>query len=205
MASKHLASSFTREELLEMYSSVMWLDSVRAARQRRLYLRSLCKSFGDSVRIGVGVQVMYPETFEIGSGVFIGNGVMLQGRHDGRFVLGSHSWIGPMAYFDCRDLQIGEYVGWGPGAKVLGSEHTAEPTYVPIIQTDLVIRPVRIQRWADVGVNVVVLPGVLIGEGSIIGAGAVVTDTIPDFVVAAGVPARVIRRRKVDVLPGDVA
>lgn len=204
MASKNLASSFTGEELLEMYSGVMWLDSVRGARMRRLYLRALCKSFGDSVRVGLGVQVMHPQTFEIGSGVFLGNGVFLQGRHDGRFIIGAHSWIGPMAYFDCRDLQIGEYVGWGPGAKVLGSEHTGEPGGVPIIQTDLLIRPVRIQRWADIGVNAVVLPGVMIGEGSIVGAGAVVTDTIPDFVVAAGVPARVVRRRSADVITGDI-
>jgi acetyltransferase-like isoleucine patch superfamily enzyme len=90
---------------------------------------------------------------------------------------------------------IEEYVGWGPGAKVLGSAHTGLPIDIPIIQTDLDIRPVCIEAWADIGVNVVILPGVTVGKGAIIGAGSVVTQDVPPFTVAAGVPARRIRQR----------
>jgi acetyltransferase-like isoleucine patch superfamily enzyme len=90
---------------------------------------------------------------------------------------------------------IEDYVGWGPGAKVLGSTHTGFPIDVPIVQTDLEIRPVRIEAWADIGTNAVVLPGVAIGRGSIVGAGAVVTKDVPPFSIVAGVPARVIRSR----------
>jgi acetyltransferase-like isoleucine patch superfamily enzyme len=60
---------------------------------------------------------------------------------------------------------------------------------VPIVQTDLEIRPVRIRAWADIGVNAVILPGVTVGRGAIVGAGAVVTRDVPDFAVVAGVPA----------------
>ena len=86
-----------------------------------------------------------------------------------------------------------DYVGWGPGAKVLGSAHTGLPVDVPIIQTDLEIKPVRIGAWADIGTNAVILPGVTVGKGAIVGAGAVVTHDVPPFAVVAGVPARIHR------------
>jgi acetyltransferase-like isoleucine patch superfamily enzyme len=185
-----------REALLETYAAAAFIDSDEGARQRRVLLRALCKSFGNGVRIGVGVLVLHPHTFEIGDAVFIGNQTLLQGRHDGQCRIGAHTWIGPQSYFDCRDLELGEYVGWGPGAKVLGSEHTGDPLDVPIIQTDLVIKPVRVGKWADIGVNAVLLPGVTVGQGAIVGAGAVVTHDVPDYAIVAGVPAKLLRYRK---------
>jgi acetyltransferase-like isoleucine patch superfamily enzyme len=104
-------------------------------------------------------------------------------------------WIGPHAYLDARALEIGDYVGWGPGAKVLGSAHTGEPIDVPIIQTDLVEQPIRVEAWADIGVNAVLLPGVTVGRGAIVGAGAVVTRDVAPFSIVAGVPAVFLRWR----------
>ncbi len=186
----------TSEALLEQYSRWAWIDSAEGARMRRVLLRALCKRVGDGMRVGLGVLVLHPQTFEIGDAVFIGNQSFLQGRHDGRFIVGAHTWLGPHAYLDCRDLELGEYVGWGPGAKVLGSEHTGEPVDVPIIQTDLVIKPVRVGRGADVGVNAVLLPGVTVAEGAIVGAGAVVTKDVPAYAVVGGVPAKLLRFRR---------
>jgi acetyltransferase-like isoleucine patch superfamily enzyme len=121
---------------------------------------------------------------------------MIQGRFDGRCVIGNGTWIGPQSYFDARDLEIGEQVGWGPGAKVLGSMHTGEPLEEPIIRTPLAIAPVRIGAWADIGVNAALLPGVTLGQGCIVGAGAVVTRDVPPFAKVAGVPARIIGWRE---------
>ena len=194
--SEHLAHERTREELLEIYSRIIYRDSPTGAHERRVLLRAMCKSFGNGIRVGLGVLVLHPHTFEIGDAVFLGNQTFLQGRHDGCCVIGAHTWIGPQSYFDCRDLELGEYVGWGPGAKVLGSEHTGDPTDVPIIQTDLVIKPVRVGKWADIGVNAVILPGVTVGEGAIVGAGAVVTKDVEPYAVVAGVPARELHTRK---------
>ena len=79
---------------------------------------------------------------------------------------------------------------------MLGSYHTGEPIDVPIIATELCIKPVVIGYGADIGTNATILPGAHVGAHSIVGAGAVVTVDVPKYAVAAGVPARVIRYRK---------
>jgi acetyltransferase-like isoleucine patch superfamily enzyme len=190
-----LRKDHSRADLLDLAARYAYGLSEHDIRMRRAVWRALTRRFGHGVRIGRGALVTHPETFEIGDGVFIGEQAFIQGRFDGRCVIGDHAWIGPQSYFDARDLVIEEYVGWGPGAKVLGSTHTGIPIDVPIIQTDLEIKPVRISAWADIGVNAVILPCVTIGRGAIVGAGSVVTTDVEPFTIVAGVPARLIRRR----------
>ena len=191
-----MRNRYEPRELVELYGRFAHGESDFDFMMRRAVCRAMARSFGDGVRIGRGVLWRHLETFEIGSGVFIGDQAVLQGRFDGRCVIGDHAWIGPQSFFDARDLVIEEYVGWGPGAKVLGSTHTGVPADRPIIQTDLTIKPVRIRAWSDVGVNAVVLPGVTIGKGAIVGAGAVVTADVEPYTIVAGVPARFLRRRE---------
>ena len=181
--------------LMELYGRFSHGEGDFDALMRRAIWRALATSFGDAVRVGRGVLCHHPETFSIGSGVFIGDQAILQGRFDGTCVIGDHVWIGPQSYFDARQLAIEEYVGWGPGAKVLGSAHTGLPADVPIVQTDLEIKPVRIGAWADIGVNAVILPGITVGKGAIVGAGAVVTHDVQPFAIVAGVPATFLRWR----------
>jgi acetyltransferase-like isoleucine patch superfamily enzyme len=185
----------SRAELLDLASRHAHGDSDDDARMRRVAWRALAKRFGNGVQIGRGAIAKHPETFEIGDGVVIGEQAFIQGRFDGRCVIGDHVWLGPQSYLDARDLVLEEYVGWGPGAKVLGSEHTGHPSDVPLIQTDLRIAPVRVCAWADIGINAVLLPGVTVGKGAIVGAGAVVTRNVPAFAIVAGVPARFVRWR----------
>lgn len=190
-----MRKTMDREALLALYGRHSAGETAFDGMMRRAVIRSIARAFGHGVTIAPGVGFKHAETFEIGDGVFIGAQSYLQGRFDGRCVLGRHVWIGPQSYMDARDLRIGEYAGWGPGAKIIGSEHTGEPVTVPVLQTDLAIRPVRIGPWADIGANAVVLPGVRVGKGALVGAGAVVTRDVPPFTVAAGIPARVLRRR----------
>lgn len=191
----HLKASQTPAELVALYSRFMaGLDPFDAL-MRRVLWRALARSLGNGVVVEPGVGFKHIETFEIGSGVFLGSGVFVQGRFDGRCVIGDGTWIGPHSYFDARNLVIGNDVGWGPGAKVLGSAHTGLPLELPVIKTDLEIAPVVIEDDADIGVNAVILPGVRVGRGSIVGAGSVVTKDIAPMSVAAGVPARVLRQR----------
>jgi len=191
-----LRREHSRGELLDLAAAHALGDNEQDARMRRAVWRALAKRFGHGVRIGRGALAKHPETFEIGDGVVIGEQAFIQGRFDGRCVIGDRCWRGPQSYFDARDLVIEEAVGWGPGAKVLGSQHTYLPSDVPIIETDLRIAPVRVGAWADVGVNAVLLPGVTVGKGAIIGAGAVVTRDVAAFTVVAGVPARFVRWRE---------
>jgi acetyltransferase-like isoleucine patch superfamily enzyme len=60
----------------------------------------------------------------------------------------------------------------------------------------LVIKPVFVGLGADIGMNASILPGVRIGANSIVGAGAVVTQDVPEFAIVAGVPARILRSRR---------
>ena len=181
---------------MELYGRFINADGRFDAMMRRVIWRALVRRCGHGLTISPGARFLHPETFEIGDGVFIGANCYLQGRFDGSFVIGNKVWIGPHSYLDARDLEIGDHVGWGPGAKVVGSEHTGLPADVPIIETDLEIRPVRIGEWSDIGANSTLLPGVTVGKASIVGAGAVVADDVAPFAIVAGVPARFIRWRE---------
>ena len=203
--SAELKRQYGAEALIGLYARFALGEDRIDLLMRRAIWRALAARFGDGVHVGSGVGFKHPETFEVGHGVFIGAQAYLQGRFDGRCVIGDHVWIGPQSYLDARDLVIEEYVGWGPGAKVLGSTHTGIPVDVPVIETDLEIRPVRIEAWSDIGTNAVVLPGVTVGRGSLVGAGAVVTTDVPPFAVAAGVPARFLRWREGGKSHGEAA
>ena len=184
------------EVLSDLFARFRTGESPLDSLMRRIMMRAMCKTMGNDLQVGPDVVLRHPETMEFGDCVFIGAQVMIQGRFDGRCRIGNHVWIGPQAYFDARDLVLEDYVGWGPGAKVLGSVHTGFPLNEPIICTDLLIKPVTVGFGADVGMNACVLPGIEIGAHAIVGAGAVVTHDVPEYSIVAGVPARVIGDRK---------
>lgn len=193
---EELRRAYTTAGLVEFYGRFAMGDGFFDAMMRKLIVKALARSSGSGLQVGSGVGFKHAETFEIGSGVFIGAQAYIQGRFDGTCRIGDNVWIGPQAYFDARNLVLEDHVGWGPGAKVLGSSHTAIPVDVPIIRTDLEIKPVRVGAWADIGTNATILPGVTIGKGAIVGAGAVVTSDVEPFSVVAGVPAKFIRWRQ---------
>jgi acetyltransferase-like isoleucine patch superfamily enzyme len=194
--SEFLRACYSRDALTTIMNRFDATNDELDVTLRRAAWRAVTRHFGDGVQIGRHVLAHHPETFEIGNAVFIGDQAVIQGRFDGICRIGDHVWIGPQAYFDARHLVIGDYVGWGPGARVLGSTHTGLPLDLPIIQTELDIRPVVIEPNADIGVNATILPGVTVGEGAIVGAGAVVIQDVQPFAIVAGVPARFVRWRE---------
>lgn len=192
----HLRETHQRDKLLDLYARFALSENAFEGMMRRVILRALCGMVGDDFRVEPNVLLKHPETMEFGDCVFIGAHTILQGRFDGSCKIGNHVWIGPQSYFDARNLVLEDYVGWGPGAKVLGSVHTGLPQTDPIITTGLVIKPVTVGFGADIGMNASILPGVHIGAHSIVGAGAVVTEDVPAYAIVAGVPARILRDRR---------
>jgi acetyltransferase-like isoleucine patch superfamily enzyme len=191
-----LKSTRGLDELLTLVGQYRSGEGSFDALMRRVLMNALCKSVGDDLQVGPSVVLKHPETMEFGNSVFIGAQAMIQGRFDGTCRIGNHVWIGPQAYFDARDLVLEDYVGWGPGAKVLGSSHTGFPLDTPIITTPLAIKPVVVRFGADVGMNASLLPGITVGAHAIVGAGSVVTHDVPDYAVVAGCPARVLYSRQ---------
>jgi acetyltransferase-like isoleucine patch superfamily enzyme len=194
--SASLRTAYGPGGLVELYGRFASGEGHLDTLMRRCVWRAAARRCGHGLEVGSGAGFKHLETFELGDQVFVGAQAYIQGRFDGTTIIGNHVWIGPQAYMDARDLVLEDFVGWGPGAKVLGSAHTGLPADVPIVHTDLEIRPVRVEAWADIGTNATILPGVTIGRGAIVGAGAVVTRDVPPFAIVAGVPARFIRWRE---------
>jgi acetyltransferase-like isoleucine patch superfamily enzyme len=199
-----LTRKYTPAEIMSLYRRFSQGDDYIDNVLRRTCIRALAKRCGSQFEVAPAVGLRHVETFEIGNGVVIGEQTIIQGRIDGTCVIGDRTWIGPQCFLDARDLIIGSNVGFGPGTRVLGSVHTGIPIDLPIIATDLRIVAVRIEDNADIGMSAVLLPGVTVGCGSIVGAGAVVTHDVPPFAKVAGCPARVIGYRK-DLSDGESA
>ncbi len=191
-----LRNEYGAAGLLELYGRYAPGEGRFDEVMRRVIWRAGSKRCGPGLKVGSNVGFKHLETFDIGTGVNIGSGAYIQGRFDGTCRIGDYVWIGPQAYFDARNLVLEEHVGWGPGAKVLGSQHTGLPVSIPIIATDLEIRPVVVRAWSDIGTNAIILPGVTIGQGAIVGAGACVTKDVEPYAIVAGVPARFLRWRE---------
>ncbi len=154
------------------------------------------KKCGGSVVFEEGVLVFHPETIEIGDNVYIGHQTILKGYYKGWMVIERDTWIGQQCFFHgAGGIRIGRGVGIGPGVRILTSTHALPPRHRAIMEGALEFSPVRIGPGSDVGVGAIILPGVTVGEGVQVGAGSVVTSDLPDYSIAAGVPARVIRMR----------
>ena len=113
-----------------------------------------------------------------------------------RLVIGDGAKISQMVTIACvGSVEIGADVMVGAGSFVGDASHAYEDATQPIIAQGMTEpRPVRIGDGAFIGIRCVVLPGTTVGEGAFVGAGSVVAGDIPARTVAAGNPARVIRR-----------
>lgn len=89
---------------------------------------------------------------------------------------------------------IGRYFHSGTNCRILTASHNYEGMEIPYDGTDIV-RDVRIEDFVWIGDCVMILPGVTIGEGAIIQAGAVVVQDIPPCAIAGGNPAGVFKYR----------
>ncbi|MEO0772399.1 MAG: sugar O-acetyltransferase [Pseudomonadota bacterium] len=145
---------------------------------RRQVLEDLLDDVGEGVWIEPPFFCDYGDNIRLGAGVFINlNCVILDGAK----------------------VEIGAGTLLGPGVQIYATSHPLDPDAriydkggVPAYRT--VAAPVTIGEKVWIGGGVLILPGVEIGQGTTVGAGSVVTESLPERVFAAGNPARILRQ-----------
>jgi maltose O-acetyltransferase len=137
---------------------------------RTVLLRELLGS------IGARSGIQPPFACDYGSNIRVGDDVFLNFN---------------CVILDCAAVTIGDRTQIASGVQLLAADHPRDPA----VRRELLelARPVSIGANVWIGAGAIVCPGVTVGDDAIIGAGSVVTRDVPDGVVAAGVPARVVR------------
>ncbi|OGE34584.1 hypothetical protein A3C32_04155 [Candidatus Daviesbacteria bacterium RIFCSPHIGHO2_02_FULL_41_14] len=125
---------------------------------------------GRGSHIHMGAQFFYPNGVSIGEGSVVGQNVFLDGRDK---------------------LTIGDSVDIASDVMIYNSEHDVNSEFFSATNA-----PVSIENYVFIGPRAIILPGVRIGYGAVIAAGAVVTKDVPNFTIVGGVPAKEIGERK---------
>ena len=148
----------------------------------------------NDVRLGANVTIFHPDLVNlygcsIGDNTRIGAFVEIQAKAQigARCKISSHTFI-------CEGVVIEDEVFVGHGVMFTNDRYPRATTPLGDLQTpgDWSVVPTRVKRRASIGSNATIVAGVTIGENAMVGAGAVVTKSVPDHAVVAGVPARVI-------------
>ena len=137
---------------------------------RNLFLRLAGVKIGKHSFIHMGARFYYPPGVRVGQGTVIGDHAFLDGR---------------------APLKIGNHVDIASQVLIYNSEHDINSE-----DFDPIYGEVQIEDYAFIGPRATILPGVKIGKGAIVAAGAVVIKDVPDFAIVGGVPAQVIGERK---------
>jgi acetyltransferase-like isoleucine patch superfamily enzyme len=201
-----------------------WVPGALGLVLRRLAYPWLLGGCGRNVTFGQGVVLRHPakirlgddvvvddlvvldakghanQGITLGDGVFLGRGTILSCK-DGDIVLGDHVNIGfHSEVFSASRVTVGRFGLFAAYTYLVGGGHAFDQAGVPILEQARTSRGIVLDENVWLGTGVKVLDGVRIGRDVVVGAGAVVTGDLPDGVVAAGVPARVVRVRE----PGGV-
>lgn len=156
------------------------------------------KSMGKNVILEPEILVFHPGNIQLGNNVYIGHRTILKGYYQNMMTIGNNIWIGQDCYLHSGGgIEIEDEVGLGPRVILLTIYHNEKEFPGAIINVPQKQAPIKIETGCDIGIGAIILPGVTIGKLSQIGAGAVVTKSIPPFSVAVGVPARILRQRAI--------
>lgn len=139
--------------------------------RRRQLMQKLFKSVGENVWIEPDFRCEFGSNITIGDDVYINFGCVI---------------------LDCGQVTIGQGTLIGPNVGLFSGNHAADAD--ERVRGALIPKPIAIGSRVWLCGNVSVVPGVTVGDDTIIGAGSVVTHDIPSGVVAAGNPCRVLRR-----------
>jgi len=129
---------------------------------------------------GTGFYILVPENTSIGQGVYFNRNV----------------WLGALRGSESSEIIIGDYCQFGPNVVIIAADHTTNNVTIPIGLQNIIPGRIVIADDCWIGANVTITRNVIIGKGSIIGANSVVTRNIPEYSIAVGTPARVIKDRR---------
>jgi len=188
--------------------------------RQKLY-KLLLKQVGNNVVFGENITLRHPMKITIGDnaliddycvldakgtdnhGIKIGNKVLINrntvlSTKGGDIDIGDNTNIGSNCRIDSiGKVKLGENVLIAGYCYIMGGGHKFDSVDIPVIAQDLPVeQDITIEDNVWLGAGVKILNGVKIGKDSIIGAGSLVTRNIPEFSVAYGVPAKVIKKRK---------
>lgn len=141
---------------------------------RKILYKGLGVKMGKNVTIHFRTELRAPEKLSLGDGSIIGDNAILDAR---------------------RGLTIGRNVNLSSNVSIYTLQHDHRDPYFGLPSEDKVKLSVEIDDRAWLGANVIVLPGVHIGEGAVCCAGCVVTKDVEPFAVVAGIPARKVNER----------
>ena len=112
----------------------------------------------------------------IGKGSKISRSVLIDDSRPDLITIGKNVWVTAGCQLLCHQRDLSFY-----------------ERGKPVMDCPLKYAPIVIKDGAHIGIGSIIMPGVTIGKGAVIGAGAVVTKDVPDYCVAVGVPARVVK------------
>ena len=131
----------------------------------------------------------------VGDQGWIEKGAVLR-AFDGSILTGTNVYLGPyVTIYGHGGVEIGDQTLVSMHTTILSSNHTVPGREKTIRAQPDILLPTKIGRDVWIGANAVVVGGVTIGDGCVIGAGAVVTKDLPPYSVAMGVPAKIVRSR----------
>lgn len=157
-----------------------WPGHLRIGRGARLY----------------GCRIVAHGRIDIGAGCEVQDYAILDTQLNGRIELGDGTAIGPFTIlYGAGGVVLGKACSIAGHSMIVSSTHTTDERGVPIRAQGYAAREIRIEDDVWLGANCTVLPGAVIGRGSIVGANSLVRGDIPPYGVAVGSPAKVIRER----------
>ena len=160
---------------------------------------------GWPVAFSKGVEIKNSIYIQMERRVYLGKNALIQvepfhhlkfGSHKPKLKIGNYVSIGAGAVISAvSDIELEDDVIIAPYCYIADNSHSFDRVDVSIKYQGLdKVSPVKIKKGAWLGWNSVICPGVTIGKNSVIGANSVVTKDIPDYCVAVGAPAKVIKK-----------
>jgi len=172
-----------------------WLNYLRYLWLRTRHPQVRCRGM---VYLGRAVEIIARPGYgrlTIGAGTHIGSGSAVR-AHEGNVQIGTDVILGSRVTINAYlDVSIGDATLIADDVYLIDFDHTISGTDRPIKDQGITKAPVRVGSDCWLATKVVVLKGVTIGDGAVVGAGAVVTRDVPPNAIVAGVPARVIGHR----------